>query len=119
MNDATPRTFDHTAIGDLDEYHAVRAAIDDLIKAARRSGASLTLDDLLDMARTVYAADNCQCPPCRAEAERTDYQLDQRCWPFRAEVADGWMRGTYRCPRTGHTWTCGYTSDPTTFGDLP
>jgi hypothetical protein len=52
---------------------------------------------IADMARTSYAADNCDM--CSAP-----------CWPIRAEVAAGWMQGTYWCPSCKRTWRCGYST---------
>ncbi len=100
-----PRTFDHSAIAALPEYHDARVAIDALADALdRMAGPRLSraqfVEAVADMVRTSYAANVCQ--HC---AEHTPFVPS---WPHAATVQNGWMIGTYRCPVTGRTWTCSY-----------
>lgn len=110
---AAPRTFDHADLAEYPEYHHARRALDALARALDRDdsniGRAAFVEAAADMARTSYAADWCHCPPCRTVALKKG--TDLACWPHAAQVHDdGWMRGTYRCPRTGANWHCGYAS---------
>lgn len=107
-----PQTHDHADRADLPEYHRFRQSLSDLLNAG-----GFTLDDITDMVRTAYAGDFCNCPPCMQQFQDGQFD-DPTCWPHAAEVDQGWMVGTYRCPRTGRTWTCGYTADPGVFRGL-
>jgi formylmethanofuran dehydrogenase subunit E len=97
-----PRTFDHTALEHLSEYHDLRRAVDalaqriDRLQPEEMSRAGF-IELVADLARTSYAADNCDA-------------CQEMCWPIRAEVAGRWMSGTYWCPRCKKTWQCGYTT---------
>jgi hypothetical protein len=97
-----PRAFDHTSVVGLSEYHDLRRAIDALGRHFDHEDAETVsragfVELIADMARTSYAADNCDM--CSAP-----------CWPIRAEVAAGWMQGTYWCPSCKRTWRCGYST---------
>jgi hypothetical protein len=98
-----PRTFDHTAFRRLSEYHDLRRAVDalgrrfDQLQDENLSRAGF-VEMVADMARTSYAADNCE-------------KCFEPCWPIAAEVADRWMSGTYWCPRCRRSWRCGYSTD--------
>lgn len=109
---AAPRTFDHSRMADLPEYHAARKAMSDLANAAD----GLALDEVRDMATTMYAGDHCPCCQDRFMAED---DFDPTCWPHKATVEGETMRGIYRCPRTSQTWTVSYTADPEATDQLP
>jgi hypothetical protein len=115
MTDIASRSFDHTPIADLPEYHAARAAIDRLATAINRAEIDMTMADYIeatgDMARTSYAADDCEC--C------TGLLKDRPSWPHAAIVEKAWLQGRYRCHRTGRTWTCGWTADLGMIGRMP
>jgi formylmethanofuran dehydrogenase subunit E len=86
----------------LDEYHDLRRAVDNLAQRIDRlqpeemSRAGF-VEMVADLARTSYAADNCE-------------KCNQPCWPIRAEVKGCWMRGTYWCPTCRWRWPCSYTT---------
>jgi len=101
--DATsPRTFDHAELIQLPEYHALRQALDALAQRLDREQDITDRDGFIaavtDMARTSYAADDCD--HCR-----------EPVWPHGADVTDSWMNGRYYCPICNRAWTCGYTAD--------
>jgi hypothetical protein len=102
-----PRSFNHSRFVRLPEYHQLRKALSDFFNAAEHADPDhvAQLQDVVDMALTAYAGDFCAC--CRGHAA----EMDPTCWPFIAEVEQGWLHGTYCCPRTGRTWTCGYTTN--------
>lgn len=95
-----PHSFDHTALAELPEYHAFRKALSDLANAT----GGLDAATIHAAASSSYAGDWCRC--CHDHDVR-----DQTCWPFYAEVSGGFLRGLYRCPRTGKVWRCSYTAD--------
>lgn len=111
---APPRTYDHLPLAGLPEYQAARKAVNDLVNAINRDGLDMsqagfsrTVDD---MARTSYAADGCEC--CQGPV-----------WPHAADVDPDpntrRMVCTYRCPRTGRSWTCHWTTDPNLLEMMP
>lgn len=111
---AQPRWFDHRELIHMPEYFALRKAIDAF-------GRALDCDDdppidrggfvkvCADMARTSYAADDCDCCDSKSRSPR---------WPIVAVIADGWMNGTYICPRTRKTWKCGYATPDRLPGEI-
>ena len=100
---ARPRSFDHIRHAALGEYQDLRRAVDALgQRLDREQNETLSrtgfVELVTDMARTSYAADNCE-------------RCQEPCWPYRAKVDASWMDGTYLCPRCKRTWYCGYTTD--------
>jgi hypothetical protein len=109
MSDTGPRSFDHTEMAGLPEYHAARQALDALARRLdhlRGDGEHVEAVDsragwieaVANMARTGYAADLCRS--CR----------ETICYPYAAKVEAGMLRGRYRCLRCRCDWGCSYTT---------
>lgn len=115
---STPQDFDHRHLDKHAEYQAVAQAVNALAGALRRTTTEVSQDDfeevVLNLARTLYAADNCECGPgCRRLG------AGQAVWPYRADTENGGMLCHYRCPRTGREWTCSWSTDPTMLDLMP
>lgn len=120
MNPNTPRSFDHATLAALPEYQAARRAVDALIGATRRAiddgavpslGQATMAEAGKDFVLSAYAADDCPC--CQRVAG------SPAVWPHAAIVEGDGLLASYRCPRTGHHWTCGWTADPDMIGMMP
>jgi hypothetical protein len=94
-------------IAHLPEYAAASEALDRLIHAIQQSGIRMLqaewLETLTDMATALPYSDCCL--NCH---ETTDEGIPPTPAPVVTDVSDGWLTGTYRCPRCGHVWNCGW-----------
>jgi hypothetical protein len=104
-------SFDHSALKDLPEYHAVSKAMDALVRASNAKhanqpdgvGQALMLATVRQMATALSYADSSGHPD-NGCADRYE-----GVWPYKTEAENGWLRGTYRCTTCGAEWDTGYS----------
>lgn len=73
------------------------------------------LNVVQDMTTALPYSDGCSGRPGR-RSTCDPLPIDQRMYaPFRTDIKDGWLVGTYRCGRCGDVWTCGYALDAPTW----
>jgi hypothetical protein len=96
------KSFDHSPLAALPEYHAVRQAVDALGRCLDDDDRGFSREDFIeavcDVAATSYAGDI--CAPCWEMA-----------WPHSGEVKGRQLWGRYRCSKCGRYWSRGYTTD--------
>lgn len=105
-------TFDHGRIAALPEYQAAGRALNALVHAMNRAGIDVPIEDWLLMAPEIVAglpfADDCE-------------RCQVTTFPYAAEVdtppgeSVGGVSARYRCD-SGHTWTCGWSTNAPLFG---
>jgi hypothetical protein len=99
-------SFDHSHIAELPEYAAASRALHKLVQALNRAGTEVGQREWLRIVRQMASA-LAYTDICLACSNVFDPSEDELAGPIGAEVDDGWLDGRFRCPRCGHSWTCG------------
>jgi transcription elongation factor Elf1 len=106
-------TFDHTEISSLPEYWEASRAIDKLAHAIIKSNDGMPqtkfLEIIRQMTESLPYSDECQrCGrELRSQAD-SDHYSPPIFAPRAANVDGNSLRGSYKCPNCGDSWTCGY-----------